>query len=129
MIRNKESMLDCQRGFAILTGLFERMRGLKDPALRAGTTVVLAPCRDIHTVGMAEAVDVAFVDKGGVVVGVHRSVSPGRRLRCIRAKLTIERASRPGKWYEIGDRALALPSSESLEQGLEGEGHENMSDL
>lgn len=78
---------------------------------------------------MAEAVDVAFVDKGGVVVGVHRSVPPGRRLRCIRAKLTIERASRPGKWYEIGDRALALPSSESLEQGLEGEGHENMSDL
>lgn len=31
MTRNKESMLDCQMGFAILTGLFERMRGLKDP--------------------------------------------------------------------------------------------------
>ena len=80
MTRNKESMLDCQMGFAILTGLFERMRGLKDPALRAGTTVVLAPCRDIHTVGMAEAVDVAFVDKGGVVVGVHRSVPPREAL-------------------------------------------------
>lgn len=126
---SKESTLNYQRSFAILTGLFERMRGLKDPALRAGMTVALIPCHDVHTVGMVEAVDVAFVDKEGIVVGVHRNVPPGRRLRCIRAKLTIERASKPGKWYEIGDGVFVLPSSGSLEQGSKGEAHEDMSDL
>ena len=40
---SKESTLNYQRSFAILTGLFERMRGLKDPALRAGMTVALIP--------------------------------------------------------------------------------------
>lgn len=129
MVLDKEPTLNRQSGFAILTGLLERMRGLKDPTLRAGTTVVLVPCRDVHTVGMVEAVDVAFVDKGGVVVGVHRSVPPGRRLRCIHAKMTIERASKPGKWYEIGDRALVLPSSGSLSQESKGGNHEDMSDL
>lgn len=129
MVKSAESISNCRKGLAILTGMFERMRGLKNPKLRPETTVVLVPCCDVHTVGMSEAIDVAFVDETGVIVGVHRSVSPGRRLRCVRAKLTIERMARLGKWYEVGDSVFVLPASKSFERKAKEEGNEDMSDL
>lgn len=129
MVKSAESISSRRKSLAILTGMFERMRGLKNPGLQPETTVVLVPCCDVHTVGMSEAIDVAFVDEEGIIVGVHRSVSPGRRLRCARAKLTIERMARLGKWYEVGDSVFALPASKSSECKTKGEGNEDVSDL
>lgn len=129
MVKSAESISSRRKSLTILTGMFERMRGLKNPGLRPETTVVLVPCCDVHTVGMSEAIDVAFVDEEGIIVGVHRSVSPGRRLRCARAKLTIERMARLGKWYEIGDSVFVLPASKLSGCKTKGEGNEDVSDL
>lgn len=129
MVKSAESISSRRKSLAILTGMFERMRGLKNLGLQPETTVVLVPCCDVHTVGMSEAIDVAFVDEEGIIVGVHRSVSPGRRLRCARAKLTIERMARLGKWYEVGDSVFVLPTSKSSECKTKGEGNEDVSDL
>ena len=58
---------------SLATGGASRARGL----LCAGPSedaLLLAPCRDIHTVGMRRPIDVAFVDKTGRVVEAHRAV-------------------------------------------------------
>lgn len=42
------------------------------------TAIVLAPCSGVHTWFMRFAIDVVFVDRGGRVLGVRRSVQPWR---------------------------------------------------
>ena len=87
----------------LATGLASRLRGLilRKPA--AGV-MLIAPCRDIHTFGMQGPIDVAFVDATGLVVEAHRTVGPGRRLRCRRAVAVLERFSDAGSWLGVGDR-------------------------
>ena len=97
-------------GFVVLTRLGERLRGLKGPASRpCETYAVLVPCRDIHTFGMKCPIDVAFVDARGMVVAASRNVAPARRLRCARARMTLERRSCEGPWFEPGDFVFAEP--------------------
>lgn len=86
----------------IATSLFERARGLLCAPASPGE-LLIAPCRDIHTVGMRHAIDVAFLDAGGVVIESYRSVGPMRRLRCRGAKAVVERFSECGPWLEKGD--------------------------
>ena len=82
--------------------LRSRLRGLLGREKFDGL-LVLAPCDDIHTVGMRRAIDVAFVSVDGVVLESHRNVPPNRRLRNRRAALTLERYSIEAAWYEPGD--------------------------
>lgn len=96
--------------FVLLTRLGERLRGLKGQTSRSrGGCAVLVPCRDIHTFGMKCPIDVAFVDARGVVVAASRNVAPARRLRCARARMTLERRSCEGPWFEPGDFVFAEP--------------------
>lgn len=89
---------------AVLSGFFERLRGLKNPAVRdAASYAVLVSCHDVHTFGMAFPLDIAFVDHAGVVIDVRRGVAPSRRLRCRRACLTLERIAEDGAWFEVGE--------------------------
>lgn len=48
-------------------------------------------CRDVHTLTMRHPLDVAFLDRRGRVVAVHRLVLPGARLRCGRAWAVVDR--------------------------------------
>lgn len=89
-------------GFRVLCSLSERVRGLKC-AEDSDAHVVLVPCRDIHTFGMDAAIDVAFVGGDGIVLSVHREVSPGRRIRCAEARMVVERRAHAGRWFECGD--------------------------
>lgn len=66
--------------------------------------LVLTPCRDVHTFGMRERIDVAFVDHRGVVVAVHRGLPARRRVRDRRAHAVIERFAEPDAWLHPGDR-------------------------
>lgn len=93
--------------------VFARLYGLHGHRGFAGV-VVLAPCCDVHTLGMAEPIDVAFVDTTGLVVEVHRAVAPGKRMRNRRAVSVMERFSRlDAPWFEPGDRVtLAMERSE-----------------
>jgi uncharacterized membrane protein (UPF0127 family) len=91
--------------FELATGLIGRMKGLLDPAVCAqGEILVLAPCDRIHTFGMRESLDVAFVDRRGRVLKSVRGLAPHRHLSCRGAACTLERrrcAHRP--WFEPGD--------------------------
>lgn len=84
-----------------------RLRGL---ARRAPdrTVMVFPRCRDVHTLTMRHPLDIAFVDRRGLVVEVHRLVLPGARLRSPRGRAVIERFARPGPWFMTGD-AVELP--------------------
>lgn len=68
--------------------------------------MVFPRCRDVHTLTMRHPLDVAFLDRGGQVVGVHRLVLPGARLRHGRAWAVVERFAQPGPWFVRGDRCL-----------------------
>lgn len=72
-----------------------------------GKTLLLMPCSDVHTVGMRHAIDVAFVDRAGLVIESHRSVGPFRRLRNGKAAAVVERfSSCDDPWFCAGDYVM-----------------------
>lgn len=50
---------------------------LKTPSLVRGDGLYIVPCSQIHMFGMKYAIDVVFMDKLGVVVGLCNSIPPG----------------------------------------------------
>lgn len=73
---------------------FERMRGLLGSApLKAGDVMVIEPCNMVHTIGMAYAIDVMFIDRSGRVLQVHAAVPPWRFRACWQARYTVELTS------------------------------------
>ncbi|MBQ9005843.1 MAG: DUF192 domain-containing protein [Atopobiaceae bacterium] len=98
-------MIPCR----LLSGWWERLRGLLlTDALSAGT-VLLSPCRSIHTFGMSYPIDVAFLSREGVAVLVGRRVAPGRVLSCRKAASVIERPSSGRLWPSEGEKvSLAI---------------------
>lgn len=100
----------------IASSLWSRMRGLLGRRRCTGA-LLLVPCNDIHTFGMQDDIDVAFIDCDGVVIEAHRGVGRGQRLRCKRACATLERYSCSGWWYRCGDHvelARTVEREESL---------------
>lgn len=82
--------------------IWGRLRGLK--RLRGfGGVLMLAPCRDVHTFGMEHPIDIAFVASEGRVVASYRGVPPGRRLRCRKAAVVLERFACKEPWPDPGD--------------------------
>lgn len=53
----------------------------------------IAPCASVHTFGMRYALDLAFVDRAGVVVGLRENLRPWRMAGCRRAMATVEFAA------------------------------------
>lgn len=79
-----------------------RIKGLLFSGPEEGA-LLLAPCRDVHTVGMRRPIDVAFVDASGRVVESQRGVPPFKRLRCPGAVAVVERFARcDSHWFEKG---------------------------
>lgn len=69
--------------------------------------LLLAPCKDVHTAGMRDSIDVAFVDRSGQVIETHLSVRPFCRLRNCKAAAVMERfSSCQGPWFRTGDRIV-----------------------
>lgn len=83
------------------TTWWEKLRGLCAKDVH-GAVLVLAHCDDIHTFTMKEAIDLAFLDKRGKVIGVYRSVPPKRRIRCRHAVVAIERMASQEPWLIKG---------------------------
>ena len=80
-------------------------------AVPAGHALMIVPCRDVHTVGLRDPIDGAFVDGEGTVVAAYRDVGPARRLRDGRAVAVVERRHADGAaWFSCGDR-IALGCS------------------
>lgn len=53
--------------------------------------LVIVPCSSVHTFGMRDAIDVAFVAANGTVLKVARLVPPGRVLSSRGAVAVVER--------------------------------------
>lgn len=69
-----------------------------------GCVLLLAPCKSVHTFGMASPLDLAFVDREGRVVKTVRAVPPGRVVRCRGSCGVLERQSLPQEmWYRVGE--------------------------
>lgn len=63
----------------IADGFFDRLVGLlMTENFVAGDGLFIVPCSQIHMFGMKYAIDVVFVDKQGLVVGLVESISPGQ---------------------------------------------------
>jgi uncharacterized membrane protein (UPF0127 family) len=95
------------------TGWWQRFRGLAHPKF-GGTcgTLLIAPCRSIHTFTMKRPIDVAFIDREGRVCRIHMALPPRRLLFCRRACAVLERpvstripsGPAPGSdWLRVGD--------------------------
>jgi uncharacterized membrane protein (UPF0127 family) len=62
-------------------------------ALAGGEALIIAPCQAIHTWFMRFPIDVAFVNKRGLVVSVRHRVRPWRIAIALRAFAVIELAA------------------------------------
>ena len=88
--------------FRVLDRPLQRLRGLLGTDGDADP-VVLLDCDAIHTFGMRYRIDVAFVERGGLVLGAWNSVPPGRHLRCKGAWAALERPHERGRWLARGE--------------------------
>ena len=88
--------------FRLALGFFERLRGLLG-ARRSRDVLMIAPCKAIHTFGLREPIDVAFVDCQGIVVASHVGCQPRRTLKCRRAVAVLERFACEEPWFIEGD--------------------------
>ncbi len=74
---------------------WQRLRGLLGrPPLQSGEGLLLAPCRAVHMAGMKYPLDVAFLNRDGIVVALYHSLLPGGRSR----------------WHAAAYSALELPA-------------------
>ena len=87
----------------LAVGFGSRVRGLLGTKRSKGV-VMLAPCNDVHTFGMAELSDSAFLDERGQVLESYRAVGPRRRIRCRKAVAVLERFSvNDPPWFSAGE--------------------------
>jgi uncharacterized protein len=80
----------------VATGPAARLLGLAFVRRRrAGPGLLIPRCRSVHTFGMLFALDVVFLDRGGMPVCVRR-VRPFRVASCKRAATVLELIPVPG---------------------------------
>lgn len=73
------------------TTYWERMRGLLwAPPLQAGEGLLVTPCSEIHTWGMACPIDVVFLDRKMWIRKLVEAVKPWGFARCRKAIHTLE---------------------------------------
>jgi uncharacterized membrane protein (UPF0127 family) len=89
----------------VASSMRSRLVGLLSKRIcRDGETLLLVPCSSIHTVGMRDNLDVAFLDNTLTVLATYRSVPPTRRLRHPKAAAVLERRSCRAPWLHLGER-------------------------
>jgi uncharacterized membrane protein (UPF0127 family) len=57
---------------------------------RAGAGLLIPRCRSVHTFGMRFPLDLIFLDRGGRVIELRRSLRPCRIVRCPDADSVLE---------------------------------------
>jgi uncharacterized membrane protein (UPF0127 family) len=81
-------------------------------ALPAGEGLLLVPCNAVHTLGMRYAIDVAYLDRRGVVLRLTHALRPGavdRPVRGARAVLELPAGTLSAADVHEGDRLEGLP--------------------
>ena len=76
------------------THAWDRLRGLLGrPPLGNGEGLLLDPCGSVHTMGMAYAIDVVYLDRAFRITKVVAGLGPWRASMAWRAALTLELAA------------------------------------
>ena len=113
IVRAGDGAVICERCTIADTPL-SRMRGLLGRReLGSDEGMLLRPAPSVQTFFMRFPIDVVFLDRNGVVVGVRPEVRPWRSRSCRRARSTLElrageagrRGVRVGDVLEAGERA------------------------
>ena len=95
------------------------MRGLlgRRPSwLGADGVLILSPCNSVHTFGMKQPIDIAFIDTRGCVLKSLEGVAPRRIVKCPQASITLERFT-PESLSDISARGVANQHSDWIAQG------------
>lgn len=88
-------------GWRLAAGFRQRLLGLlASPPPPAGTALLIAPCRAVHTVGMRYPIDIVFLSRDGRVVRICRQVAPMRVRVSLAAWAVAEFA--PGEARRLG---------------------------
>ena len=72
-------------------------------------TRLLVPCNSVHTFGMKEPIDVAFISSNGVVLEVFHAVLPAKVLSNKEASYVAERFACNRTWMEQDDHVVIGP--------------------
>lgn len=92
----------------VLENYEERLQGLKGHTREwAGRLVAFPHCCSVHTFGLREPIDIAFVSEAGRVLRSEVNVPPRRLLVCPNAFWTFERARSDEPWLDSGDHIQA----------------------
>lgn len=90
-----------------------RLRGLiARPRIESGEGLWIVPCRGVHMYMMTYPIDVALIDKQGVVVALYRELAPGTRTRWhagARQALEVPAGTLAETHTELGDRVAWQP--------------------
>lgn len=91
---------------------------LRTPCLKSGEGLYIVPCSQIHMFGMKYAIDVVFMDRKGMVVGICNKIQPGQMSSlfakahaCLElpAGLIDATGTGPGDLIESGNAEAAPP--------------------
>lgn len=87
------------------TSLWARLTGLlRKTCCSQGETLLLAPCKSIHSFGMRCSLDVAFIDAQARVLLSERNVPAGQMRSQAQAVAVLERRScLTEEWFAEGD--------------------------
>ena len=90
---------------AFAANFWTRFRGLQfQKSLPPDLGLLIAPCRSIHTHWMRFAIDVAMLDRNGIVVQFHPNVEPWRILAGDRAVAYVLETIGGKVKIPVGDR-------------------------
>jgi uncharacterized membrane protein (UPF0127 family) len=88
------------------TSFFSRLKGLLF-AQPSQKSLLISPCKSIHTFGIKANLDIAFLDRQGVVLEQYQNVVPNTRLRHRKAYAVLERFSSSARvWPEKEDQIM-----------------------
>ena len=93
------------------------MRGLIGRPLGMGEALLILPCRQVHTFGMREPIDVVFCDAAARVVHVIHGLRP-RRISPLRWDAAGVIEARAGAAADVrpGDRLVMLGGDETSDR-------------
>lgn len=89
----------------------QKLRGLigTSDSNHTGDALHLMSCKGVHTWFMSYSIDVAFLDKDGKAIKVHRSVKPFRLVKGGRRVCsTIERKASTAPWPSTGQHVETI---------------------
>ena len=97
-IKCEKTMFDCE----LLHSYVQKLKGLEFKE-RDNRSYMFFDCNSIHTFGMKENIDVAFVSDFADVIEIYMNVGPNRLLKNKRAGAVIERFASDEPWLTKGE--------------------------